>query len=243
MRDGLLGAQIAICTLLVTASFVAVRGMVRLLHTPLGFHPQGALLAEIDLSEQPGGDVPLAEKQAMIEAVRRHPPGWTPRARSAKPPSPAGCAVSRFSRRTRPSSRSTTRRWNPYVFTASPCYLETAGTRLLAGRDVSWHDTAQTPFAAVVNATFARPGMGQRSGTGPAFHPVKSPHGSDRRGGGRQVLPVAGSPAAGPCSCRWRRTREPTRSSWCARPTRQNELAPALARALHTVEPERAGHG
>jgi hypothetical protein len=36
LRDLLLGAQIAICTLLVTASLVAVRGIVRALHAPLG---------------------------------------------------------------------------------------------------------------------------------------------------------------------------------------------------------------
>ena len=51
LRDLLLGAQIAICMLLVTASLVAVRGMVRMLHAPLGFQPQGAMLAEMDLSE------------------------------------------------------------------------------------------------------------------------------------------------------------------------------------------------
>ena len=49
LRDLLFGAQIAICTLLVTASLVAVRGMVRMLHAPLGFQPQGAMLADIDL--------------------------------------------------------------------------------------------------------------------------------------------------------------------------------------------------
>ena len=51
LRDLLLGAQIAICTLLVTASLVAVRGMVRALHAPLGFQPQGAMLADLDLSQ------------------------------------------------------------------------------------------------------------------------------------------------------------------------------------------------
>jgi len=51
LRDLLLGTQIAICTLLVTASLVAVRGMVRVLHAPLGFQPEGAVLANIDLSE------------------------------------------------------------------------------------------------------------------------------------------------------------------------------------------------
>src|SRR5437773_5304473 len=38
-HDLLLGAQITICTLMVTSSFVAVRGMVRMLHTPLGCQP------------------------------------------------------------------------------------------------------------------------------------------------------------------------------------------------------------
>jgi len=40
LRDLLLGAQIAICTLLVASSLVAVRGMERALHVPLGFQPQ-----------------------------------------------------------------------------------------------------------------------------------------------------------------------------------------------------------
>jgi ABC-type antimicrobial peptide transport system permease subunit len=56
----------------------------------------------------------------------------------------------------------------PYVFPMSPGYIEAAGTRLLSGRDVSWHDTAQTPCVAIVNQTFSRkmwgeePAMGQR---------------------------------------------------------------------------------
>ncbi len=54
LRDLLLGAQIAICTLLVTASLVAVRGMVRALDAPLGIQPQGAMLADLDLSEAGG---------------------------------------------------------------------------------------------------------------------------------------------------------------------------------------------
>ena len=53
LRDLLLGAQIAICTLLVTASLVAVRGMVRALHVPLGIQPQGAML--VDYGPEPDG--------------------------------------------------------------------------------------------------------------------------------------------------------------------------------------------
>ena len=60
LRDWLLGAQIAICTLLVTASLVAVRGMVQALHAPLGFKPQGAMLAQVDLGRM-GQSEPAAE--------------------------------------------------------------------------------------------------------------------------------------------------------------------------------------
>ncbi len=72
LRDLLLGAQIVICTLLVIASLVAVQGMVRLLHAPLGFQPEGATVAEMDLSEVEG-DVPLEKTKAMIEALRSIP--------------------------------------------------------------------------------------------------------------------------------------------------------------------------
>ncbi|HSH37367.1 MAG TPA: hypothetical protein VK993_01165 [Chthoniobacterales bacterium] len=88
LRDLLLGAQIAICTLLVTVSLVAVRGMVRVLHAPLGFQPQGAMLAETGVSEE--GDVPLATtKKAMLEAVRSIP-GVTAAATVSKVPFTGG---------------------------------------------------------------------------------------------------------------------------------------------------------
>jgi hypothetical protein len=43
-----------------------------------------------------------------------------------------------------------------YVYQMSPGYLEAAGTRLLGGRDVSWHDTTKTPYVAIVNETSRR---------------------------------------------------------------------------------------
>ena len=51
----------------------------------------------------------------------------------------------------------------------SPGYLEAAGTRLLRGRDVSWHDTAKTPYVAVVNETFARKMWGEAPAIGQHF--------------------------------------------------------------------------
>jgi predicted permease len=165
LRDLLLAAQIAICMLLVTASFVAVRGMVRMVHTPLGFQPQGAMVAEMDLSEE--GDVQLEKKKAMLEAVRSIP-GVTAAGTVSRlpftgglrgiPVYPPGTAEFTLNNSVLAS----------YGLTISPAYLEAAGTRLLSGRDVSWHDTTRTPYVAVVNATFARemwgdtPAIGQR---------------------------------------------------------------------------------
>jgi hypothetical protein len=57
----------------------------------------------------------------------------------------------------------------PYVFTMSPGYLEAAGTRLLSGRDVRWQDTAQTPYVAIVNETFARQMWGKMPSVGQRF--------------------------------------------------------------------------
>jgi predicted permease len=165
LRDLLLAAQIAICMLLVTASFVAVRGMVRMLHTPLGFQPQGAMVAEMDLSEE--GDVQLEKKKAMLEAVRSIP-GVTAAGTVSRLPFTGGLrgipvyppGTAEFTLNNSVLA--------PYGLTISPAYLEAAGTRLLSGRDVSWHDTTRTPYVAVVNATFARemwgdtPAIGQR---------------------------------------------------------------------------------
>jgi predicted permease len=169
LRDLLLGAQIAICALLVTASLVAVRGMVRMLHAPLGFQPQGAMLADIDLSEmEQRGDALLEKQKAMLEAVQRIP-GVTTAGEVNRVPFTGGL-------RGVPIFPPGTTEFNlnnsvlaPYVYTMSPGYLEAAGTRLLSGRDVSWHDTKTTPYVATVNETFARKMWGENPAIGQRF--------------------------------------------------------------------------
>lgn len=166
LRDLLLGAQIVICTLLVTASFVAVRGMVRMLHTPLGFQPQGAMLAEMDFSEVKG-EVPLEKMKAMIEAVRSIP-SVTVAGMVSKVPFTGGLrGIPVFPPGTTEFTLNNSV-LEPYRFTISPDYFEAAGIRLLRGRDVSWRDTTNTPYVAIVNETFAQkmwgdtPAIGQR---------------------------------------------------------------------------------
>jgi predicted permease len=167
LRDLLLGGQIAICTLLVTASFVAVRGMVRMLHAPLGFQPQGAMIAEMAVSEEGGVPVETKKKKAMLEAVRSIP-GVTAAGTVSKVPFNGGLrGIPIFAPGTTELTLNNSV-LEPYGLMISPAYFEAAGTRLLSGRDVSWHDTAQTQYVAVVNATLARkmwgdaPAIGQR---------------------------------------------------------------------------------
>jgi predicted permease len=166
LRDLLLGAQIAICMLLVTASLVAWRGMVRLLHAPLGFQPQGAQLAEMDRSEVEG-DWPLEKTKAMIDALRSIP-GVTAAATLNRPPFSGGLrGIPVFPPGTTEFTLNNSV-LEPYRLTISPGYLDAARTRLLRGRDFSWRDTSTTPSVAIVNETFARkmwgdaPAIGQR---------------------------------------------------------------------------------
>jgi predicted permease len=165
LRDLLLGVQIAICTLLVTASLVAVRGMVRALDAPLGFEPRGAMLVDIDLSEAGGASVEI--KKAAIEAVRSVP-GVTAAGTVSRTPFTGGMHGVPIFRPGTTEFELNNSALAPYVFTISPEYLKAAGTRLLDGRDVSWHDTTKTPYVAIVNETFARkmwgrtPAIGQR---------------------------------------------------------------------------------
>ena len=170
LRDLLLGAQIAICTLLVTASLVAVRGMVRALHAPLGFQPQGAMLADIDMSQLgQAGDSAVEKKKAMIEAVRSIP-GVTAAGTVSHTPFTGGMHGIPIFRPGTTDFKLTNSVLAPYVFSMmSPGYLEAAGTRLLGGRDVSWHDTNKSPYVAIVNQIFARKMWGEAPAIGQWF--------------------------------------------------------------------------
>ena len=116
LRDLLLGAQIAICTLLVTATLVAVRGLVRTLHVPLGIQPQGAMLVDLDLSEAgQAGEVTFEKEKAILEAARSIP-GVTAVGTVSRTPMTGGCMGFRFSRQERPTSNLTTLCWRRTCF-------------------------------------------------------------------------------------------------------------------------------
>ena len=169
LRDLLLGAQIVICTLLVTTSLVSVRAMVRVLHISLGFQPHGALLAEIDLSEvEPGGDAPLEKKKAMIDALRDIS-GVTAAGTLSKPPFTGGLrGIPVFWPGTTEFTLNNSVLAS-LALTISPDYLDAARTQLTAGRDFSWYDTNTTPRVTIVNKTFARKMWGDAPAIGQHF--------------------------------------------------------------------------
>jgi predicted permease len=169
LRDLLLGVQIAICTLLVTASLVAVRGLVRALHAPMGIQPQGAMLVDMDLPRAERGDADTIEKRkAMIEAVRSVP-GVTAVGTVSRTPMTGGMHGIPIFQPGTTDFRMNNAVLAPYVFPMSPGYLEAAGTRLLDGRDVGWQDTTKTPYVAVVNQTFAHKMWGESPAIGQHF--------------------------------------------------------------------------
>ncbi len=236
-REWLLGAQIAVCTLLVTASLVAVRGMVRLLQTPLGFHPQGALLAEVDLSQiEPGGEAVFVREQAMLEALRSIP-GVTAAGAVSRVPMTGGLhGVPVFPPGTTEFALNNAV-LSPYVFSISPGYLEAAGTRLLEGRSVSGYDTAQTPCVAVVNTAFARKVWGQEVGHRTALHRGRPLDRSGGRGGGRQV-PRPAEESQPAVYLPWSQDEKNSAVFVVRAPGAQSETAAAVERTLAGLVPD-----
>jgi predicted permease len=167
-RDILLLIQIVVCTLLVTASLVAVRGMMRSLDVPLGFQPAGVTLAEADLGM--AGYSPeraLAVQKRMLEAAASIP-GVTAAAVSDSVPFRGRMEwfVYRWGTTEFLPARMA---FAAPTFLIAPGYLHAAGTHLLAGRDFTWHDATGSPRVAIVNRTFARKLYGDQSAIGQRF--------------------------------------------------------------------------
>jgi len=169
LRDLLLGAQIAICTLLVTASLAAVRGMQRMLDAPLGFQPKNAMLVGMDLSQTASTTNALpVEQKALIDAARSVP-GVTAVGAVNRIPFTGGLHGVPIFQPGTTDFKVNNAVLAPYLYAMSPGYFEAAGTRLLSGRDVSWDDGATTPYVAVVNQTFARKMWGNAPAIGQHF--------------------------------------------------------------------------
>ena len=156
--DALLVVQIAICAVLVTSSMVAVRGLMRSLHSNFGFEPQNAMLMDTDLNMAGyRGDAVPAMQERMIDAMETIP-GVTSVGLTDLPPlADAGDTNDSpvFADETadlRPGNAAAV----SATYRISPEYFRAAGTALLFGRAFTWHDDKNAPRVAVINKEFAR---------------------------------------------------------------------------------------
>jgi len=156
LRDVLLVMQIVVCAVLVTSSIVAVRGLVRSMHTRLGIDPHNTLLVDTDphMAGYKDSQVPALQRR-MIDSLKALP-GVAQVGLVSSPPLKMGWDdVDIFTDETsdlRPSNATT----DAIFFSASPEYFQAAGTALLKGRVFTWHDDQSAPHVAVINQEFAR---------------------------------------------------------------------------------------
>ena len=156
-RDLLLGMQVAICAVLVTSSIVAVRGLIRSLHSDFGFAPRNAMLVETDLNMAGyRGDAVPAMQKRMIDAMTAIPEVTAAALVSVPPLHPACCNDSNVFTDEATDLRPSNAAADAIMFSISPEYLRAAGTTLLAGRDLTWHDDKNAPRVAVINRELAR---------------------------------------------------------------------------------------
>ena len=156
LRDFLLAAQIALCCVTVTAAFVSLRGLGKALTMDMGFNPHHAIVTRFDLS-QAGYSPETADqfRRRLLERVSQIPGVKAAAYAQAMPLSLDTTDSDVFSQQAT-DFRPSTRAFDAYDYDVSPGYFAAAETPLLAGRDVSFSDTAKTPAVAVVNREFAR---------------------------------------------------------------------------------------
>jgi predicted permease len=155
LRDLLLVGQIAICAVLVTSSLVAVRGLMRSLHSNFGFNPNRVLAASTDLQMAGYAAAQQAPMQRrMLDAVAAIP-GVTAVGYSNQLPLSLGGSDSDVYKDTTIDFRPTNAAADAMNYSISPGYLPAAGTTLLAGRNLTLHDDDKAPIVALVNRTFA----------------------------------------------------------------------------------------
>jgi predicted permease len=167
IRDVLLVAQIAICAVLVTSSLVAVRGLVRSLHSKFGFDPHDTMTASVNLATAGySADKVPAMQRHMIEEMGKIPGVDVVGLVNGYPPLvyTAANRADVFKEETsdlRPANAAAT----PFRYEVSPGYFEAAGTNLLAGRSFSLQDDKNSPAVAVINRYFAATMFGSVTGS------------------------------------------------------------------------------
>ena len=238
LREVLLGLQIAICAVLVTASLVAVRGLARSLQSNYGFEPRDRMLVQTDLHMGGYDEDHYAQMQRrMLDAVAAIPGVTTAGIADRLPLSIDTSDTNVFADSTtdyRPSNSV----GDAQQFSVSPDFFRAAGTAMLAGRSFTLHDESSAPVVAVINREFARKLFGSVD---------KAIGGHFKRWGGQRVE-VVGVVEDGKYQTLTETPRfamyssflqAPSGSTWIVVRSQRDpqEIAAALQRSLHSLDP------
>ncbi len=172
-RDLLLVVQIAICAVLVTSSLVAVRGLVRSLHSNFGFVPQNAMLVDtdLDMAGYSGEQVGIMQRRA-VDAVSSIP-GVSVAGLVDRQPLSMGWDSNAVFKDNVTDMKLSNSVADANQYRISPDYFRAAATPLLMGRTFTWSDDSKAPHVAVVNAEFARKVFGSLTGAVGSYYKVQ----------------------------------------------------------------------
>jgi predicted permease len=153
-RDLLVAVQIALSLVLLVGSLLVVRSLQNAAHVDLGFDPDHAFTASVDLqseayTEQRGRDF----QRRLIEHLSTAPQVESVALASRLPlgPETGDSYIYPEGRPVPPPAE----RPDAQRFYVSPGYFHTMHTRFVAGRDFDAHDNEKAPMVAIVNRAFA----------------------------------------------------------------------------------------
>jgi predicted permease len=154
-RDLFVVVQVALCFVLVSASFLSLRGLQQALKMNLGFQPERVATAAFELnlagySEERGH----AFQQQVLQAIQQ-----LPGVQSASYSNSVPLSIDQSSTGVFPADKTDLRpsdRIGVTFYQVSPGFFATMGTRLLTGREFTWHDDAKSRQVAIVNLAFAK---------------------------------------------------------------------------------------
>jgi predicted permease len=167
-RDILVVVQVALCFVLVAACLLSLRGLRQAFKLNLGFEPQHISVVGFDLglpgySEERG----RAFQQQALETIQQ-----LPGVESASYSNSVPLSIDQSQTRVFPADKTDPRpsdRVDVTRYQISPGFFTTLGTKLLAGRDITWHDDNTSPSVAIVNVAFAKQVLHSKSAIGKRF--------------------------------------------------------------------------
>jgi putative ABC transport system permease protein len=154
LRRVLVGAEVAICAVLLVGSGLLWRTYQRLSAADMGFRPEGVLILRIMMptAAYPTGEARGAAQKAALERLRSLP-GVQHAGITAYPPLSSVNWPCQF----RIPGHETAGEMQPTSYNAiSPGYLAAIGGRILEGRDFTDADSPSSPRVLLISETFRR---------------------------------------------------------------------------------------